>query len=66
MSRTAGKRQPGAPDFAVVAHCRKSLGGGRVKESPFAEVTHGTKFAIRFDRKVPYELDGGARPARPC
>ena len=37
---------------------------GRAKESPFAEVTHGTKFRIRFDQKVPYELDGGARPAR--
>jgi diacylglycerol kinase (ATP) len=37
---------------------------GRAKESPFAEVTHGTKFTIRFDRKVLYELDGGARPAR--
>ena len=37
---------------------------GRAKESPFAEVTHGTKFTIRFDQKVPYELDGGARPAR--
>jgi diacylglycerol kinase (ATP) len=28
MSRTAGKRQPGTPDVAVVAHCRKSFGGG--------------------------------------
>jgi len=25
---------------------------------------HGTKSTIRFDQKVPYELDGGARPAR--
>jgi diacylglycerol kinase (ATP) len=37
---------------------------GRAKQSPFVEVTRGTKFTIRFDRKVPYELDGGARPAR--
>jgi diacylglycerol kinase (ATP) len=37
---------------------------GRAEESPFVEVTRGTKFRIRFDRKVPYELDGGARPAR--
>jgi len=37
---------------------------GRAEDSPFAEVTRGTKFKIRFDRKVPYELDGGARPAR--
>jgi len=37
---------------------------GRAEESPFADVTRGTKFTIRFDRKVPYGLDGGARPAR--
>ena len=37
---------------------------GRAGDSPFAEVTRGTKFRIRFDQKVPYELDGGARPAR--
>ena len=37
---------------------------GRAQDSPFAEVTRGTKFRIRFDRKIPYELDGGARPAR--
>ncbi len=37
---------------------------GRAGESPFVEVTHGSRFKIRFDRKVPYELDGGARPAR--
>jgi diacylglycerol kinase (ATP) len=36
---------------------------GRAGESPFVEVTRGRKFRIRFDRKVPYELDGGARPA---
>ena len=28
MSRTAGKQRPGTPDVAVVAHCRKSFGGG--------------------------------------
>jgi len=37
---------------------------GRAEDSPFAEVTRGAKVRIRFDRKVPYELDGGARPAR--
>jgi len=36
---------------------------GRAEESPFVEITHGRKFRIRFDRKLPYELDGGARPA---
>jgi YegS/Rv2252/BmrU family lipid kinase len=36
---------------------------GKTEDSPFADITRGTKFRIRFDRKVPYELDGGARPA---
>jgi YegS/Rv2252/BmrU family lipid kinase len=40
------------------------LARGRAKESRFADITHGKKITIRFDRKVPYELDGGARPAR--
>ena len=40
------------------------LARGRAGESRFADVTRGRKFTIRFDRKVPYELDGGARPAR--
>ena len=37
---------------------------GRAEDSPFAKITRGAKIRIRFDRKVPYELDGGARPAR--
>jgi diacylglycerol kinase (ATP) len=36
---------------------------GHPEQSPFAEVTQGRKFTIRFDRKVHFELDGGARPA---
>jgi len=36
---------------------------GQAERSPFVEVTRGTKVKVRFDRKVPYELDGGARPA---
>jgi len=36
---------------------------GHPGESPFVKVTHGKKFRIRFDQKVRYELDGGARPA---
>ena len=36
---------------------------GQAERSPFVQVTHGTKVKVRFDRKVPYELDGGARPA---
>jgi diacylglycerol kinase family enzyme len=36
---------------------------GHPEESPFAKVTQGKKFTIRFDQKVRFELDGGARPA---
>jgi diacylglycerol kinase (ATP) len=36
---------------------------GRAEDSAFAEITRGAKVRVRFDRKVPYELDGGARPA---
>ena len=36
---------------------------GRPERSPFAKVTHGKKFRIRFDEKVRFELDGGARQA---
>jgi diacylglycerol kinase (ATP) len=40
---------------------RVAVGGA--ERSPFVETTAGTSFRIRFDRKLPYELDGGARPA---
>ena len=36
---------------------------GEPGKSPFVEVTHGRKFRIWFDRRLPCELDGGARPA---
>jgi diacylglycerol kinase (ATP) len=36
---------------------------GQAGTSPFVEVTQAKKARIRFGRKVPYELDGGARPA---
>jgi diacylglycerol kinase (ATP) len=36
---------------------------GRAERSPFVEVTRGRKFRVRFDRKIPYEVDGGARQA---
>jgi diacylglycerol kinase (ATP) len=36
---------------------------GAAERSPFVEVTTGKSFRVRFDRKLPYELDGGARPA---
>jgi diacylglycerol kinase (ATP) len=36
---------------------------GQAEKSPFVDVTRGQKFKIQFDRKVPYELDGGAPSA---
>jgi diacylglycerol kinase (ATP) len=36
---------------------------GKAEKSPFVEVTRGKKFLIELKRPVPYELDGGARPA---
>jgi YegS/Rv2252/BmrU family lipid kinase len=36
---------------------------GHPDRSPFAKVTRGKKFRIRFDQKVKFELDGGARSA---
>ena len=35
---------------------------GRPDRSPFFRVTQGRKVKVKLDRKVPYELDGGARP----
>jgi YegS/Rv2252/BmrU family lipid kinase len=35
---------------------------GQAGRSPFVALTRGRQFEIRFDRPVPYELDGGARP----
>jgi diacylglycerol kinase (ATP) len=34
---------------------------GRSADSPFVTVTSGHKIVVRFDARVPYELDGGAR-----
>jgi len=39
------------------------IGLGHPERSPFATVTRGKKFVIRFDREVQFEVDGGARPA---
>jgi diacylglycerol kinase (ATP) len=36
---------------------------GNPEKSSFVEITSGKKFRIRFGRDLPYELDGGARPA---
>ena len=54
---TAGTPLQWARAFARIAL-------GHPERSPFAKVTQGRKFTIRFDRKTRFELDGGARPAR--
>ena len=36
---------------------------GNAEQSPFVHVTRGKKIRISFDRRFPYEIDGGARPA---
>jgi diacylglycerol kinase (ATP) len=36
---------------------------GTTAKSPFVNTTRGKKFVIDFDRRFPYELDGGARPS---
>jgi diacylglycerol kinase (ATP) len=33
------------------------------ERSPFVHITRGRQFRVRFDRQLPFELDGGARPA---
>jgi diacylglycerol kinase (ATP) len=35
---------------------------GKTEKSPFVQTGKGKKFNVRFDRRFPYELDGGARP----
>lgn len=32
------------------------------EKSNFVNLTHGTKISVEFDKPLPYELDGGARP----
>jgi diacylglycerol kinase family enzyme len=36
---------------------------GKAEKSPFVETARGTAITVRFNRKLPYELDGGVRPA---
>ncbi len=36
---------------------------GRADRSPFVQATKAAKIDVRFDRKVPYELDGGEKKA---
>lgn len=35
---------------------------GQAARSPFAHLTRGKQIRIRFGQRLPYELDGGARP----
>jgi len=61
-----GRLQLGVVTAANPADWMRTLGrvaAGSAERSPFVEMTTGTSFRIRFDRKLPYELDGGARPA---
>jgi len=68
----AARPDDGLLEFGVVtarnpAEWARALGKlavGRAEGSPFVETTRGKKFKVRFDRKIPYELDGGARKAR--
>jgi diacylglycerol kinase (ATP) len=39
------------------------VAGGHLDRSPFIQITRGKKISIDFGRKMPYELDGGARPS---
>jgi YegS/Rv2252/BmrU family lipid kinase len=65
----AAQPDDGLLDFGVVtaknaAQWARTLGKlalGRAEQSPFVEVTRGRQAQIRFARKLPYELDGGAR-----
>jgi len=61
-----GRLQLGVVTAANPADWARTLGriaAGGAERSPFVEMTTGTSFRVRFDKKVPYELDGGARPA---
>jgi YegS/Rv2252/BmrU family lipid kinase len=40
------------------------LAAGRAADSPFVTTGRASKIDVRLGRKLPYELDGGARPAR--
>jgi diacylglycerol kinase (ATP) len=35
---------------------------GRIESSPLVQITPATKVRIKLDRKMPWEVDGGARP----
>lgn len=67
---TAAKPDDGLLELGVVT-ARNPVDWGRVfgrvalrgaARSPFVEMTRGRSIRVRFDRKIPYELDGGIRP----
>ena len=67
---TAAKPDDGLLEIGVVT-ARNPVDWARVlgrialhgaARSPFVEMTRGRSLRVRFDRKLPYELDGGIRP----
>jgi diacylglycerol kinase (ATP) len=61
-----GLLELGVVTAANAAQWARTLGRvmlGDAGRSPFVHVTHGRQFRVKFSRQLPYELDGGARPA---
>jgi diacylglycerol kinase (ATP) len=52
-----------ASGFLQWARALTRLAAGRAAESPFVTVTRASRIDVRLGRKLPYELDGGARGA---
>jgi YegS/Rv2252/BmrU family lipid kinase len=52
-----------ASGFMQWARALTRLAAGRAAESPFVTVGRATRVDVRLGRKLPYELDGGARGA---
>ena len=60
---TAGSTSRSSPPRASREWARTvaSTVAGRPERSPFFRITQASKVKIKLDRKVPYEIDGGAR-----
>lgn len=61
-----GRLELGVVTARNLAEWARTLGRlmlGSPEKSQFVKVISGKKFRIRFGRDLPYELDGGARPA---
>ena len=52
-----------AQGVAQWARVTSMIAIGHASRSRFVQTTRGTDVRVRFDRAVPYELDGGARGA---